>query len=84
MLKINSSENIKKETLFQGEYRNFNYDRKDELQKELLFLIKENGLTISQAKEIFTNTINLLEYYGILLTIADYEKLTGRDVNSDW
>lgn len=68
--------------LFSGEYRNFTNERKDEIERELLFFIKENGLTISQAKELFINTINSLEHYGTLLTIADYEKLTGRDVNS--
>ena len=78
---IISKKETKENTFFQGEYRNYNQDRKRKLEKELLFFLKENGLTISQAKDLFNNVINSLEYYGTLLTIAEYEKMTGRDVN---
>lgn len=71
----------KENALFHGEYKNCLYDTKDKLQTDLLFFIKENGLTISQAKELFINTINLLDDYGTILSIVDYERLTGRDVN---
>ena len=74
---------MKETNLFQNlfqEYRNYTNDRKDELQSELLFFIKENGLTIRQAKELFTDTINSLEYFGTILTVADYKRITGRDV----
>lgn len=70
------------DTLFQGTIANYNSNKQKELREKLLFFIKENGLTISQAKDLFTNVINSLEYYGTLLTIADYEKITSRNTKT--
>lgn len=66
--------------LYQGELKNFNNDKQDEMQKDILQYIKEKGLTVSQANELLTTIIKMLPDYATLISIADYEKLTGRDV----
>ena len=66
--------------LYQGELKNFNNDKQDEMQKYILQYIKEKGLTVSQANELLTTIIKMLPDYAILISIADYEKLTGRDI----
>lgn len=48
--------------------------------KDILQYIKEKGLTVSQATDLLTCVINMMSDYAILISIADYEKLTGRDV----
>ena len=71
--------------LYQGELKNFNGDEQDKMRKDILQYIKEKGLTVSQANELLTTIIKMLPDYATLISIADYEKLTGRDVfaNSD-
>lgn len=71
--------------LYQGELKNFNGDEQDKMRKDILQYIKEKGLTVSQANELLTTIIKMLPDYATLIFIADYEKLTGRDVfaNSD-
>ena len=71
--------------LYQGELKNFNGDEQDKMRKDILQYIKEKGLTVSQANELLTTIIKMLPNYATLISIADYEKLTGRDVfaNSD-
>ena len=66
--------------LYQGELKKFNNDKQDEMQKDILQYIKEKGLTVSQANELLTTIIKTLPDYATLISIADYEKLTGRDV----
>ncbi len=66
--------------LYQGELKKFNNDKQDEMQKDILQYIKEKGLTVSQANELLTTIIKMLPDYATLISIADYEKLTGRDV----
>ena len=66
--------------LYQGELKKFNNDKQDEMQKDILQYIKEKGLTASQANELLTTIIKMLPDYATLISIADYEKLTGRDV----
>lgn len=66
--------------LYQGELKKFNNDNQDEMQKDILQYIKEKGLTVSQANELLTTIIKMLPDYATLISIADYEKLTGRDV----
>mgnify|MGYP003179024431 FL=1 len=66
--------------LYQGELKNFNNDKQDEMQKYILQYIKEKGLTVSQANELLTTIIKMLPDYATLISIADYEKLTGRDI----
>lgn len=75
----------KKNTLYQGELKNFNSDEQDKMRKDILQYIKEKGLTVSQATNLLTCVINMLSDYATLISIADYENLTGRDVfaNSD-
>ena len=75
----------KEKTLYQGELKNFNGDEQDKMRKDILQYIKEKGLTVSQANELLTTIIKMLPDYATLISIADYEKLTGRDVfaNSD-
>lgn len=67
-------------TLYQGELKNFNGDEQDKMRKDILQYIKEKGLTVSQANELLTTIIKMLPDYATLISIADYEKLTGRDV----
>lgn len=76
------NDNSKQKTLFQGTLENFNSDKQRVLLDQLLFFIKENGLTISQAKSLFKDAIESLDCYGIVITIDDYEKLTGKEFNS--
>ena len=66
--------------LYRGELKKFNNDKQDEMQKDILQYIKEKGLTVSQANELLTTIIKMLPDYATLISIADYEKLTGRDV----
>lgn len=66
--------------LYQGELKKFNNGKQDEMQKDILQYIKEKGLTVSQANELLTTIIKMLPDYATLISIADYEKLTGRDV----
>ena len=66
--------------LYQGELKKFNNDKQDEMQKDILQYIKEKGLTVSQANELLTTIIKMLPDYATLISIEDYEKLTGRDV----
>lgn len=66
--------------LYQGELKKYNNDKQDEMQKDILQYIKEKGLTVSQANELLTTIIKMLPDYATLISIADYEKLTGRDV----
>lgn len=68
-----------KPSIYQGEVDYYESDRAYEIQNELLFYIKEKGLTISQATEILKDLINILPNYGTLITDIEYEKLTGRD-----
>lgn len=73
----------KDKIFFEGTYKNFSPEECDKIQNELLFFIKEKGLTISQATVILSNIIKLLPMYSIPITVADYEKLTGKDIESD-
>lgn len=66
--------------LYRGELKNFNNDKQDEMQKDILQYIKEKGLTVSQANELLITIIKMLPDYATLISIADYEKLTGRAV----
>lgn len=66
--------------LYQGELKNYNSDEQDKMRKDILQYIKEKGLTVSQATELLTCVINMISDYATLISIADYEKLTGRDV----
>ena len=50
------------------------------MQKDILQYIKEKGLTVSQANELLITIIKMLPDYATLISIADYEKLTGRAV----
>ena len=50
------------------------------MRKDILQYIKEKGLTVSQATDLLTCVINMMSDYATLISIADYEKLTGRDV----
>ena len=71
---------IKITALYQGEFKNYNKDEKNKMCKDILQYIKEKGLTVSQANELLTNIIKMLPDYATLISITDYEKLTGRDV----
>ena len=66
--------------LYQGELKNYNGDEQDKMRKDILNYIKEKGLPVSQANELLTTIIDMLPDYATLISIADYEKLTGRDV----
>lgn len=67
-------------TLYQGELKNYNSDEQDKMRKDILQYIKEKGLTVSQATDLLTCVIIMMSDYATLISIADYEKLTGRDV----
>ena len=67
-------------TLYQGELKNYKSDEQDKMRKDILQYIKEKGLTVSQATDLLTCVINMMSDYATLISIADYEKLTGRDV----
>lgn len=70
----------KQKALYQGELKNYNSDEQDKMRKDVLQYIKEKGLTVSQATDLLTCVINMMSDYATLISIADYEKLTGRDV----
>lgn len=70
----------KENTFFQGELRNFNGEEESKILDELLFFIKEKGLTVSQAENLLINATKMLGQYSTLLTIEDYEKITGKNV----
>lgn len=70
----------KEKNLYQGEVKNYNSDEQDKMRKDILQYIKEKGLTVSQASDLLTCVINMMSDYATLISIADYEKLTGRDV----
>ena len=70
----------KEKNLYQGELKNYNSDEQDKMRKDILQYIKEKGLTVSQATDLLTCVINMMSDYATLISIADYEKLTGRDV----
>ena len=69
----------RKPILYQGEVNFYDSDKDIKFQENILYYIKENGLTISQATEILKNIIDILPNYGTLITDAEYEQLTGRD-----
>lgn len=75
----------KQNALYQGELKNCNVDEKSKMRKDILNYIKEKGLTVSQATTLLTDVIGMMSNYATLISIADYEKITGRDVfaNSD-
>lgn len=70
----------KEKALYQGELKNYNSDEQDKMREDVLQYIKEKGLTVSQATDLLTCVINMMSDYATLISIADYEKLTGRDV----
>lgn len=70
----------KEKALYQGELKNYNGDEQDKMRKDILQYIKEKGLTVSQATDLLTCVINMMSDYATLISIADYEKLTGRNV----
>ena len=67
-------------TLFNGEYRNYLSDTRNKIQDELLFFIKKKGLTVNQAIELLKNTIEIIGDYSAVLSIEEFEKITGRKV----
>ena len=69
--------------LYQGELKNYNSDEKYKMHIDILQYIKEKGLTISQANELLTDVIKALPSYAILISVADYEKIVGRDAFSN-
>lgn len=70
----------KQKALYQGELKNYNSDEQDKMRKDILQYIKEKGLTVSQATDLLTCVINMMSDYATLISIADYEKLAGRDI----
>lgn len=50
------------------------------MHEDILNYIKEKGLTVSQATTLLTDVIGMMSNYATLISIADYEKITGRDV----
>lgn len=70
----------KEKYLYQGELKNFNSDEQVKMRKDILQYIKEKGLTISQATDLLNSVIDVMSEHAILISIADYEKITGRDV----
>lgn len=70
----------KEKTLYQGELKNYNGDEQDKMRNDILQYIKEKGLMVSQATDLLTCVISMMSDYATLISIADYEKLTGRDV----
>lgn len=74
------TEKEKEKYLYQGEFKNFNSDEQYKMQEDILQYIKEKGLTYSQATDLLKCVINMMSDYATLISIADYEKITGRDV----
>jgi hypothetical protein len=70
----------KQNALYQGELKNYNVDEKSKMHEDILNYIKEKGLTVSQATTLLTDVIGMMSNYATLISIADYEKITGRDV----
>lgn len=70
----------KEKSLYQGELKNYNSNEQDKMLKDILQYIKEKGLTVSQTTDLLTCVINMISDYATLISIADYEKLTGRNV----
>ena len=69
----------KKDIIFQGTATTYSYNYQKQVFDDILYYIKEKGLTISQAIEVLTDLIKALPDYGMLITAADYEKITGKD-----
>lgn len=67
----------KETTLYMGDLKSFDCDTQRKLRQELLFFIKEKGLTVSQAQELLVSVAKELPDYSVILSVADYEKLTG-------
>lgn len=70
----------KQNALYQGELKNYNVDEKSKMHEDILNYIKEKGLTVSQATTLLTDVIGMMSNYATLISIADYEKITGKDV----
>lgn len=70
----------KEKHLYQGELKNYDTEEQIKMEHDILQYIKEKGLTVSQATNLLTDVMNMLSTYATLISIADYEKLTGRDV----
>ena len=70
----------KEKHLYQGELKNYDTEEQIKMEQNILQYIKEKGLTVSQATNLLTDVMNMLSTYATLISIADYEKLTGRDV----
>ena len=69
----------KEDYLYQGEFKSYDSDEQDKMRKDILQYIKEKGLTISQATDLLTCVINMMPDYATLISVADHEKITGRD-----
>ncbi len=82
---MDNLKNFKKkkiQTLCQGDINTYDSDYTRNVQLEILMLLKERSLTVSQAKEVLQWTINSLDDHGILITNDEYKKLFGRNPNS--
>lgn len=74
----------KRDALYQGILENYNTDRQQKMYKDILYYIKDNGLTIDQATELLNDVLKSLTYYGTIISVADWEKMTGKTFNYSW
>lgn len=70
----------KTNTLYEGELKNYDNNEKYKMCEEILHYIKEKGLTASQAINLLTDVIDMIPRYATLISIADYEKITGKNI----
>lgn len=70
----------KSNALYQGEPKNYTNDEKCKMRDDILHYIMGKGLTISQASTLLKDIIDIMTNYAVLISIADYEKITGRDI----
>lgn len=72
----------KSNALYQGEPKNYTSDEKCKIRDDILHYIMEKGLTINQAYTLLKDIIDIMTNYAVLISIADYEKITGRDITN--
>lgn len=74
----------KRDALYQGILENYNADTQRKMYKDILYYIKDNGLTIDQATELLNDILKSLTHYGTIISVADWEKMTGKTFNYSW
>lgn len=65
--------------LFYGFIRNNRRLNMRAITDKIISIIREEGLTVRQARNILNDLLDDMDEYSIILTAKDYEKLTGEE-----